>query len=129
MCGIIGYTGHRPAGPVVLDGLRRLEYRGYDSAGIALFDSGGELYVARATGKIDNLESRIEGTLPPAVAGIGHTRWATHGARHRPQRAPAPRPIRAGRRRAQRHRRELRGRCAALTSTAASASPRTPTPR
>ena len=80
MCGIIGYTGHRPAGPVVLDGLRRLEYRGYDSAGIALFDAGKELYVARATGKIDNLESRVEGKLPPAVAGIGHTRWATHGA-------------------------------------------------
>ncbi len=80
MCGIIGYTGHRPAGPVVLDGLRRLEYRGYDSAGIALFDADRRLYVARATGKIDNLEARVEGKLPPAVAGIGHTRWATHGA-------------------------------------------------
>ena len=79
MCGIVGYTGHRPAGPIVLDGLRRLEYRGYDSAGVALFDDRGELYVARATGKIDALLQRVEGTLPPAIAGIGHTRWATHG--------------------------------------------------
>ncbi|HJM74489.1 MAG TPA: glutamine--fructose-6-phosphate transaminase (isomerizing) [Dehalococcoidia bacterium] len=79
MCGIIGYTGRRPAGPIVIDGLRRLEYRGYDSAGIALFDSEHELFVAKAAGKLDNLDARIEGTLPPAVAGIGHTRWATHG--------------------------------------------------
>jgi glucosamine--fructose-6-phosphate aminotransferase (isomerizing) len=80
MCGIIGYTGQRPAGQIILEGLRRLEYRGYDSAGIALFDGGAQLYVARAAGKIDNLVSRIEGSLPPAVSGIGHTRWATHGA-------------------------------------------------
>jgi len=80
MCGIIGYTGQRPAGQIILEGLRRLEYRGYDSAGIALFDGGTELYVARAAGKIDNLVGRIEGSLPPAVSGIGHTRWATHGA-------------------------------------------------
>jgi glucosamine--fructose-6-phosphate aminotransferase (isomerizing) len=79
MCGIIGYTGRRPAGPIVIDGLRRLEYRGYDSAGIALFDSEHELFVAKAAGKLDNLDARVEGTLPPAVAGIGHTRWATHG--------------------------------------------------
>ena len=79
MCGIIGYTGQRPAGPIVLEGLSRLEYRGYDSAGIALLDRGGELYVAKATGKLDQLGSRVEGTLPPAVTGIGHTRWATHG--------------------------------------------------
>ena len=79
MCGIIGYTGRRPAGPIVIEGLRRLEYRGYDSAGIALFDQQHELYVAKAAGKLDSLDSRIEGTLPPAVAGIGHTRWATHG--------------------------------------------------
>ncbi|MBM3138961.1 MAG: glutamine--fructose-6-phosphate transaminase (isomerizing) [Chloroflexi bacterium] len=79
MCGIVGYTGRRPAGPIVLEGLRCLEYRGYDSAGIALFDRDGQLYVARATGKLDRLVQRVEGTLPPAVAGIGHTRWATHG--------------------------------------------------
>jgi len=70
MCGIIGYTGQRPAGQIILDGLRRLEYRGYDSAGIALFDANHELYVARAAGKIDNLVNKIEGSLPPAVSGI-----------------------------------------------------------
>jgi glucosamine--fructose-6-phosphate aminotransferase (isomerizing) len=79
MCGIVGYTGRRPAGPLVLEGLRRLEYRGYDSAGIALFDADQQLYVARSAGKLDQLVQRVEGTLPPAVAGIGHTRWATHG--------------------------------------------------
>ena len=79
MCGIVGYTGHRPAGPIVLEGLRRLESRGYDSAGVALFDDQHQLYVVRATGKLDALLQRVEGTLPPSVAGIGHTRWATHG--------------------------------------------------
>ena len=80
MCGIIGYTGGRPAGPLLLECLRRLEYRGYDSAGVALFDAGGRLFLARAEGKLDNLAARVEGRLPPAAAGIGHTRWATHGA-------------------------------------------------
>ena len=80
MCGIIGYTGSRPAGPLLLECLRRLEYRGYDSAGIALFDEQQQLYLARAEGKLDNLANRVEGQLPPAAAGIGHTRWATHGA-------------------------------------------------
>ncbi|MSQ41800.1 MAG: glutamine--fructose-6-phosphate transaminase (isomerizing) [Dehalococcoidia bacterium] len=79
MCGIIGYTGRRPAGPIVIEGLKRLEYRGYDSAGIALLDRGHELYVVKVAGKLDNLDARIEGTMPPAVSGIGHTRWATHG--------------------------------------------------
>ncbi len=79
MCGIVGYTGQRPAGPILLDGLRRLEYRGYDSAGIALFDADERFYVAHATGKLDALVQRVEGVLPPATAGIGHTRWATHG--------------------------------------------------
>jgi len=79
MCGIIGYTGTRPAGPIIIEGLRRLEYRGYDSAGLALFDERSGLYVERAAGKVEQLASRIEGTLPPAAAGIGHTRWATHG--------------------------------------------------
>ncbi|MDE2695162.1 MAG: glutamine--fructose-6-phosphate transaminase (isomerizing) [Chloroflexota bacterium] len=80
MCGIIGYTGSRPAGPLLLECLSRLEYRGYDSAGIALFDEQQQLYLARAEGKLDNLANRVEGQLPPAAAGIGHTRWATHGA-------------------------------------------------
>ncbi len=79
MCGIIGYTGSRPAGAIILDGLRRLEYRGYDSAGIALFDGSRNLYVQHATGKLDALAQRVEGSMPPATCGIGHTRWATHG--------------------------------------------------
>jgi len=79
MCGIVAYTGHRPAGPILLDGLRRLEYRGYDSAGIALADGEHGMYVAVATGKLDALIQRVEGSYPPATAGLGHTRWATHG--------------------------------------------------
>ena len=79
MCGIVGYTGQRPAGPIVLDGLRRLEYRGYDSAGIVLIEDNGQLYLARATGKLDALIQHSEGQLPPATTAIGHTRWATHG--------------------------------------------------
>ncbi len=79
MCGIIAYTGARPAGPILLDGLRHLEYRGYDSSGIALALEGPELYVERVTGKIAGLVRRVEGRLPEATAGVGHTRWATHG--------------------------------------------------
>ena len=79
MCGIVAYTGHRPAGPILLDGLRRLEYRGYDSAGIALADDDHRMYVAVATGKLDALVQRVEGNYPPATTGLGHTRWATHG--------------------------------------------------
>ncbi len=79
MCGIIAYTGERPAGPILLEGLRRLEYRGYDSAGVALVDAARQLYVQRATGKLDALVARVEGTLPAASCGVGHTRWATHG--------------------------------------------------
>ena len=79
MCGIIGYTGQRPAGPILIESLERLEYRGYDSAGIALFGHGDGIFRARAAGKLANLASRVEGALPSAAAGIGHTRWATHG--------------------------------------------------
>jgi len=79
MCGIVAYTGHRPAGPILLDGLRRLEYRGYDSAGIALADGNHHMYVAVATGKLDALIQLVEGKYPPATSGLGHTRWATHG--------------------------------------------------
>ncbi|WP_210650250.1 glutamine--fructose-6-phosphate transaminase (isomerizing) [Nocardioides sp. SYSU D00065] len=80
MCGIVGYVGGRPAEGVVVEGLRRLEYRGYDSAGIALVDRGTILSDKRA-GKLANLEKAIAETpLPPVTTGIGHTRWATHGA-------------------------------------------------
>jgi glucosamine--fructose-6-phosphate aminotransferase (isomerizing) len=80
MCGIVGYVGERQARDIVIEGLRRLEYRGYDSAGIALVD-GGRLAVDKRAGKLANLEKAIEETpLPPSTTGIGHTRWATHGA-------------------------------------------------
>ena len=80
MCGIVGYVGHRPAQGVVVEGLRRLEYRGYDSAGIALVDQGVLVSDKRA-GKLANLEKALaENPLPSSTTGIGHTRWATHGA-------------------------------------------------
>ena len=79
MCGIVGYTGPRQALPVLLDGLKRLEYRGYDSAGIALI-SDGKLLVEKSAGKIAALEAQLGNDMPAANVGIAHTRWATHGA-------------------------------------------------
>src|SRR2546421_7418230 len=79
MCGIVGYTGPRQAAPLLLEGLKRLEYRGYDSAGIALV-ADGRIEVHKAPGKIGVLEKQLGNTLPAGHAGIGHTRWATHGA-------------------------------------------------
>ncbi len=78
MCGIVGYIGDHEASPILLEGLRKLEYRGYDSAGIATF-SKGELRYVKAEGKIDTLESRLLKENPIGTIGIGHTRWATHG--------------------------------------------------
>ena len=79
MCGIVGYIGNRQASPILLDGLRRLEYRGYDSAGMAL-QNGGGLEVLRRAGRIDNLKELVLEHNPQSAAGISHTRWATHGA-------------------------------------------------
>jgi len=79
MCGIVGYVGPRQAVPILLQGLKRLEYRGYDSAGLALITEG-RLLVEKAAGKISQLEAQLGQTLPLAVTGIAHTRWATHGA-------------------------------------------------
>jgi glucosamine--fructose-6-phosphate aminotransferase (isomerizing) len=80
MCGIVGYTGKALALSPVLEGLRRLEYRGYDSAGIALIVSqGGPLWVEKRAGKLSNLESTLGESNPESHSGIGHTRWATHG--------------------------------------------------
>jgi glutamine---fructose-6-phosphate transaminase (isomerizing) len=80
MCGIVGYAGHQRALPVLLAGLRRLEYRGYDSAGVAVLD-GGEVQVVRKAGKLEVLEAELGGDdALQGVTGIGHTRWATHGA-------------------------------------------------
>jgi glucosamine--fructose-6-phosphate aminotransferase (isomerizing) len=79
MCGIVGYTGPRDAGPILMEGLRRLEYRGYDSAGIALVDGQGELFVEKRAGKLGNLRTAIAERTPHAALGLAHTRWATHG--------------------------------------------------
>jgi glutamine---fructose-6-phosphate transaminase (isomerizing) len=79
MCGIVGYTGQGSAAPFLLEGLRRLEYRGYDSAGIAVITPNRELVVQRATGKLENLVALLDGCEPAGHVGIGHTRWATHG--------------------------------------------------
>ena len=79
MCGIIGYTGEREAAPILLDGLQRLEYRGYDSAGIAVLDAAGAIHVAKGAGKLSVLRLGLEGAHPAGTTGIGHTRWATHG--------------------------------------------------
>src|SRR5205809_86393 len=79
MCGIVGYTGPREAGPILIEGLKRLEYRGYDSAGIALVDDAGELFVEKRAGKLVNLQTAIADRTPHAAIGLAHTRWATHG--------------------------------------------------
>jgi glucosamine--fructose-6-phosphate aminotransferase (isomerizing) len=79
MCGIVGYVGPKKATPLLIDGLKRLEYRGYDSAGVAVVANGG-LLVQKAAGKIATLESQLKGDVLSATTGIGHTRWATHGA-------------------------------------------------
>ncbi len=78
MCGIVGYLGSAEASPIILDGLRRLEYRGYDSAGIATINGGG-IRIVRAEGKLVNLEERLKVDSLNGSRGIGHTRWATHG--------------------------------------------------
>jgi len=79
MCGIVGYIGSQEAVPVIVDGLRRLEYRGYDSAGVAVFAEDQRLEVRRASGKLRNLEEVIRNKPLSGSYGIGHTRWATHG--------------------------------------------------
>jgi glutamine---fructose-6-phosphate transaminase (isomerizing) len=79
MCGIVGYVGKKSVVPIIIEGLRRLEYRGYDSAGIAVAGDGGGLQVLRAEGKLRNLEEAIRQKPIEGTYGIGHTRWATHG--------------------------------------------------
>ena len=79
MCGIVGYIGYREAYPIIIKGLQRLEYRGYDSAGIALFDGAG-INLSKTKGKVEDLKSKAESTISTEGSlGIGHTRWATHG--------------------------------------------------
>ena len=79
MCGIVGYIGTRKAVPIILEGLKRLEYRGYDSAGLAVYCDDNDLAVRRASGKLRNLEDAIRLNPVDGAYGIGHTRWATHG--------------------------------------------------
>src|ERR687897_1568965 len=79
MCGIVGYVGNKQVVPLILDGLRKLEYRGYDSAGIAVVSEGPDLEIRRAEGKLRNLEEVIRLSPLDGTYGIGHTRWATHG--------------------------------------------------
>ena len=81
MCGIIGYIGDKKTSDILIDGLRRLEYRGYDSCGIAIINGAGGLYLKRVSGRVDALDAlAARDPVKGARAGIGHTRWATHGA-------------------------------------------------
>ena len=79
MCGIIGYTGQRPAAPILMEGLASLEYRGYDSAGIAVLGPDGNAQIHKSSGKLSKLKAVLENGLPHGFTGLGHTRWATHG--------------------------------------------------
>src|SRR6185503_2995073 len=79
MCGIVGYVGNKQVVPLIIDGLRKLEYRGYDSAGIAVVGEGHDLEIRRAEGKLRNLEEVIRLSPLDGTYGIGDTRWATHG--------------------------------------------------
>lgn len=80
MCGIVGFTGNRQAAPILLDGLSKLEYRGYDSAGLAVRDGDNLAQVVKAKGRLSNLIEKTDGgNALKGTCGIGHTRWATHG--------------------------------------------------
>src|SRR3972149_8102963 len=79
MCGIVGHTGPREAAPILIEGLKRLESRGYASAGIALVAEDGQLFVEKKAGKLANLQTAIADRTPHAAIGLAHTRWATHG--------------------------------------------------
>src|SRR5262249_51868814 len=78
-CGIVGYVGPREAAPILIRGLRKLEYRGYDSSGVCTIDADGHLVVTKSAGRIDELAARLKKKPSPGQIGIGHTRWATHG--------------------------------------------------
>ena len=92
MCGIVAYIGQQEAYPIIINGLKRLEYRGYDSAGIALMNNGMKVY--KTKGKVSDLEAVCEGQDIVANLGMGHTRWATHGEPNDNKRASTPFSIR-----------------------------------
>ena len=99
MCGSVGYVGEQEAVPILLGGLAKLEYRGYDSAGVAILQ-GEKITVRRSVGKLVNLQKSLEESTIKGVVGIGHTRWATHGKpseqnAHPPSRADGPLPVRS----------------------------------
>ena len=87
MCGIVGYVGPRQATAILLEGLKRMEYRGYDSAGIAVINGDG-VKIRKAAGKLSVLVDHIKGSEPNGTVGVGHTRWATHGAPTTPNAHP-----------------------------------------
>ena len=87
MCGIVGYVGPKQASPILIDGLRRMEYRGYDSAGVAVLN-GGDIRIRKAAGKLSALVDKLRTETPSGTVGIGHTRWATHGAPTTPNAHP-----------------------------------------
>ena len=90
MCGIVGYIGSRQATPIILEGLKRLEYRGYDSAGIAVIGDEGRIAIRRSVGKLSTLERKLDEQPLHGHVGIGHTRWATHGQPTRSTRILTP---------------------------------------
>ena len=128
MCGIVGYIGPREAAPILLEGLRRLEYRGYDSAGIALV-TDGEMFVEKRAGKLANLRTALADRTPSAVVGLAHTRWATHGRPNDLNAHPAHRLHRRHHRHPQRHHRELQGAARRLEARGHEPSSPRPTPR
>ena len=79
MCGIIAYVGEKPAYPIIMNGLKRLEYRGYDSAGISLLIDN-KLWISKSEGKVEKLENKHNKNFEKSTIGLGHTRWATHGS-------------------------------------------------
>ena len=89
MCGIIGYTGTENAEKTVLEGLRALEYRGYDSAGLAVFSDDGTFVTVKCRGRVAELEKKVMRSPVSGNCGIGHTRWATHGAPDEKKRSSA----------------------------------------
>ena len=108
LCSIIGYIGSGDGAPLLVKALRRMEYRGYDSAGVAMF-SDGEIVLRKGVGKVEQVNSAQQLELLPGKVGIGHTRWATHGGVNADERAPAPLLVGEDSHRPQRDHRELRG--------------------